>query len=86
MAQFFIEFNIIDITIWSKLSFDQVKQLLRNLQNNDTQPSLVMKEINAPSSSTPRCHAVPWVISKCIVLSWQKERVCAFEKLTKLQS
>jgi hypothetical protein len=45
-----------------------------------------MKEINAPSSSTTRCPVVPRVISKCIVLSWQKERVCAFEKLTKLQS
>jgi hypothetical protein len=68
------------------LSFDQVKQLLKNLQNNDAQPSQVMKEINPPSSSTTRCHVVPWVISKCIVLLWQRESVCAFEELIKLQS
>jgi hypothetical protein len=52
MAWFFIEFNITKATIWSNLSFDQVKQLLENLKNNDAQPSQVTKKIDAPSSST----------------------------------
>jgi hypothetical protein len=39
LAWFFIEFNIIDVSIWSNLFFDQVKQLFKNLQNNDGQPT-----------------------------------------------
>lgn len=31
MAQFLVEFNIIDTSIWSDHSFDQEKQLLENL-------------------------------------------------------
>jgi hypothetical protein len=52
MAWFLIEFNIIDITTWLDLSFDQAKQLFENLQNNDAQLSQVMKKINVPSSNT----------------------------------
>jgi precorrin-6B methylase 1 len=34
VARFLVEFNITNATIWSNLSFDQAKQLLKNLQNN----------------------------------------------------
>jgi hypothetical protein len=37
LARFVVEFNITDATIWSNLSFDQAKQLLKNLQHNDAQ-------------------------------------------------
>jgi hypothetical protein len=52
MAWFLIEFNIIDITTWLDLSFDQAKQLFENLQNNDAQLSQVMEKINGPNSNT----------------------------------
>jgi hypothetical protein len=35
MVWFWVEFNIINATIWSDLFFDQAKKLLKNLQNND---------------------------------------------------
>jgi ABC-type sulfate transport system substrate-binding protein len=40
MVGFLIEFNITNITTWLDLSFDQVKQLFKNLQNNNAQLSL----------------------------------------------
>ncbi len=52
MVGFLIEFNITNITTWLDLSFDQVKQLFKNLQNNNAQLSQVIKKIDVPNSNT----------------------------------
>jgi hypothetical protein len=51
MVRFLIEFSITDTTTWSDISFDQVKQLLKNLQNNDAQLSQVMKKIDVSNNN-----------------------------------
>jgi hypothetical protein len=44
MAWFLIGFNIMDVSIWFNLSFDQAKQLFNNLQISDGQPLLITKK------------------------------------------
>ncbi len=39
LTWFFIEFNIINVSMWLDFFFDQVQQLFKNLQNNDGHPT-----------------------------------------------
>ncbi len=39
LTWFFIEFNIISVTMWLDFFFYQVKESFKNLQNNDGQPT-----------------------------------------------
>jgi hypothetical protein len=46
MVGFFIEFKITNVSIWSDLTFDLVKQLWENLQSSNEMPTSTMKKTN----------------------------------------
>jgi len=52
MVGFLIKFKITNISIWSDLTFNQVKQLLEYLQNNNEMPTSTMKKTNLSTVGT----------------------------------
>ncbi len=50
-TRFFVDFKIINITIWSNLTFEQTKKLFINLWNTKEMPTYATKKTNLPSVS-----------------------------------
>jgi hypothetical protein len=51
MVRFFVDFKIINITIWSNLTFEQTKKLFKNLQNTKEMPTYATRKTNLPRVS-----------------------------------